>query len=97
MSAWIISRDTLKHIFEEHRDLVELLNLYTLEDLRRLLLNTLRSPDETHVDRFRNDVRYFLKKIDDLWINVVVVRNSVKTAYLLGSRSYRKFAEKRWR
>ncbi len=37
-------------------------------------------PDEVHVDRLRDGARYHLKKLDDLWINVVLVNNVVKTA-----------------
>ena len=64
--------------------------------LREAIANILQNPDETHVDRFKNNVKYYLKRINNLWVNIILEDNTVKTAYLIGSKSYRKFKEKRW-
>jgi len=50
-----------------------------------------------HADKYRGDVKYYLRRINDLWINVVVVSGAVKTAYLIGLKSYKRLKEKRWR
>ena len=47
-----------------------------------------------HVDKY--GVRYFLKRIDDYWINVFVVGDTVKTACIIGLKTYRKLRERRW-
>ena len=93
---WRISRDTLRHVWEKHSDLVEALRIKSLEELLEVITQVLERPDEVHVDRLRSCVRYYLKKLDELWVNVVLVGDTVKTAYLISSKSYRKFREKRW-
>lgn len=94
--AWTIPEITLRHVYEEHQDLIEVLKVKDIIDLRNVLKNILKNPDEVHIDRFRSNVRYYLKKIDDLWVNVVLVGNVAKTAYLISHKSYRRFKEKRW-
>jgi len=93
----IISEDFLRHIYEKHKDLVEMLNIKDMRELKELILNVLQNPDEIHEDKYKNYVKYYLKKINTLWINTVLVYNTVKTAYLISSKSYRRFKEKRWR
>ena len=96
MARWSVPEDTLRHIYEKHGDLIKALKIRSIAEFREVIMRILENPDEVHVDKFRRYVRYFLKKIDDLWINVVLLNNIVKTAYLLSSKSYRKFEEKRW-
>ena len=92
-----ISKDTLRHIYEKHEDLIKILSIKDMEELKEAILDVLQDPDEIHEDKYKNYVKYYLKKINALWINVVLVYNTVKTAYLISPKSYRKFKEKRWR
>ena len=96
MQKWIIPKSVLNHIYDEHKDLVETLKIRSIMELREAIANILQNPDKTHVDRFKNNVKYYLKRINNLWVNIILEDNTVKTAYLIGSKSYRKFKEKRW-
>ena len=40
-------------------------------ELREAIVNILQNPDETHVDRFKNNVKYYLKRINNLWVNII--------------------------
>ncbi len=91
-----VSQATLKHIFEKHQDLIRVLGIDSLEKLREVIVRIVEKPDEIYVDAGRNDVKYYLKKLDDEWITVILVGDEVKTAYLIGLESYRKFRRKRW-
>lgn len=64
--------DTLHHILEKHYDLVEYLGVSGLSELAAMLRGMLCGPDEIHVDRFRRDIVYCLKKRSSYWVNVVV-------------------------
>ena len=92
-----VSESTLRHIYEEHEDLIETLKLKSLTELREVIMSVLRDPHEVYADTRRDDVRYYLRKINDLWINVIVVSGTVRTAYLIGLKSYKRLKEKRWR
>jgi len=96
MPGFVISKDALRHVWRKHPDLARILGLGDVEDLLRQIMQVLENPDEIHVDRFRSNVKYYLKKIDDLWINIILVDNIIKTAYLISFKSYRKFRERRW-
>ena len=53
-------------------------------------------PDEIYSDKYRCNVRYFIKKTNDLWVNVIVIDHIVKTAYLISCRTHERFREKKW-
>jgi len=72
------------------------LKLRSLEELENTIVQILEQPDEVYIDKYRSNVKYYLKKLDKHWVNVVVVNTTVKTAYLINQESYRKFREKRW-
>ena len=86
----------LRHIFEKHHDLVEYLGVTAPSELADVLQNMLCSPDEAHMDKFRHDVLYCLKRVGSYWVSIVVASGTVKTAYLVNNRSYRRLREKRW-
>jgi hypothetical protein len=50
--------------------------------LKRLLEEALINPDEVHLDA-HNPIKYFLKKVNGLWLTVIVLENEVRTAYLI--------------
>jgi hypothetical protein len=60
---------------------VECLELQ-LDLLKRLLEEALINPDEVHLDA-HNPIKYFLKKVNGLWLTVIVLENEVRTAYLI--------------
>ncbi len=89
-----VSERTLKHILSKHRDFTVLLGVSSIGELKRLIMDTVTNPSEAYADR--HGVKYFLKKIDEHWINVVVAKDAVKTAYIIGLRTYRKLRGRRW-
>ncbi|MGC8933289.1 MAG: hypothetical protein ACP5LQ_08385 [Candidatus Methanodesulfokora sp.] len=91
-----VSQATLRHIFERHKDLVRALGIVSLEELKDEIMLIMQNPDEVHVDISRSDVKYYLKKLDDVWAMVILVGGDVKTAYLIGLKSYKRFEGRRW-
>ena len=48
-----------------------------------------------HIDAYNPSIKYFLKKVDDLWLIIVALENDVKTAYLISSKTYERFVARR--
>ncbi len=90
-----ISQATLRHIFEKHKDLVKVLGIDNLEKLREVIMQIVENPGKIHVDVIKNDVTYYLKKLDDMWIVIILVGDAVRTAYLIGLESCGKFGRRR--
>jgi hypothetical protein len=65
-----------------------------LEELRKIITDVIENPDEVYIDTF--NTKYFLKKINEFYVNTIVVGESVKTAYLISKKSYQKFRERKW-
>lgn len=89
-----ISGNVLKHVLRRHRDFARVLGVGSVEELRRVIVDVVEVPDEVYVDLF--DIKYFLKKINELYVNVIVVNDRVKTAYLIGSKTYHRLRERKW-
>lgn len=49
--------------------------------MRKIIISVIviEEPDEAYMDTFGTE--YFLKKIDELYVNTLVVEDSVKTAF----------------
>ncbi len=90
----IVSEYVLKHILRKHRDITRLMGIENVEELRKLITSVIEKPDGTYVDTF--GTKYFLKKTDELYFNTIVAGDSVKTAYLISAKSYKRFKEKKW-
>jgi hypothetical protein len=56
------------------------------EQLISSIAETLEKPSEVYMDVRCS--KYFLKKLDDLYLNVIIVGDRVKTTYLMGTRTY---------
>jgi hypothetical protein len=91
ISEWVVRR-----IMKRHRDWVGMLKLDSEIDVRNFIMRVLSKPDEVHMDRIRNDVRYFLKRLDDKFLCIVVVGDDVVTAYLLNREKYGRYKVRRW-
>ena len=79
--------EVLRHILRKHRDVVLWLKIRGVDELKRVIMDAVSRPGELYSDRY--GVRYFLEKIDEQhWLNVVVQRSVVKTAYIIGLRTY---------
>ncbi|MEM4970838.1 MAG: hypothetical protein QXE01_06260 [Sulfolobales archaeon] len=78
----------LKYIMSKHRDLTVMLSMRSVDELRQLIKRILESLDEVYSDAY--GVKYLLKKIDEHWVNVVVAEDALKTAYIIGVKTYRR-------
>jgi len=96
MRHFYASQAILKHIYEKHKDLIKILNIKNIDELKTIIINVLWKPDEIYLDKYRSNVKYYLKRINDLWINIILIGNIVKTAYLISSKSYKRYRDKRW-
>jgi len=94
MHEYRISQSVLLHIFNKHKDLVKKLSVNSPEMLKQTLMNILKKADEVYVDAF--EVKYYIKNINNLHINVVVKDDEVKTAYLLSTKTYNRMRRRRW-
>ena len=88
-----VTEDVVDHVVRKHSEILSLLAL-TRKRLVKLLCDVLQEPNEVYVDVY--DSRYFLKKLDDLYLNVIVSEQTVKTAYLISQKTYSKMGSKRW-
>jgi hypothetical protein len=66
----------------------------TEEGFFDLLCDILKKPDEAYADSFGST--YLLKKIDGLYLNVVVDEGAVRTAYLISSKTHSRMRRRRW-
>ncbi len=88
-----ITREVLDHIQRKHPQMFSMVGL-SREQLVSSLVQALGNPDEVYVDT--SGSRYCVKRIDALYLNVIVVGETVKTAYLMGNRTYRRMRKTRW-
>jgi len=89
----IVTEDVVDHVVRKHSEILSLLAL-TRNGFVKLLCNALEEPNEVYVDV--HDSRYFLKKLNDLYLNVIVSEQTVRTAYLISPKTYSKMGRKRW-
>lgn len=92
-SSVAVAEDLVDHVVRKHSEMFSLLGL-TREDFVKLLCSVLKAPDEVYVDAY--DFKYFLKKMGDLRLNVIVGEETVKTAYLISQKTYFRMRRKRW-
>ena len=88
-----LADDVVDHIVRKHSEVLAFLTLMR-EDFVNLLCKTLEEPNEVYVDVYKS--RYFLKRLNDFYLNVVVSGQSARTAYLIGRKTYSKMRRKRW-
>ena len=99
MAAVKIPKKAVEHIMERHGDWVQMLGLKSAAEVQVFLSQVVSQPDETHADRFRSGVKYFLKHLEELsgkLLCVVAVGGEVVTAYLINREKYSKYRARRW-
>jgi hypothetical protein len=94
---YVIPEEVLKHIIRKHgMNLSRVLGINRLDLLKRFIEETLANPNEVHIDAYNPSIKYFLRKVDGLWLIIVAFENEVKTAYLISSKTYERFVARRW-
>lgn len=88
-----ITEDVVDHVIRKHSEILSLLGL-TKKGFVKLLRSALEETNEAYVDVY--DSKYFLKKLNDFYLNVIVSEGTVKTAYLISSKTYSRMRRKRW-
>jgi hypothetical protein len=91
-----ISEKVIKHIFKRHMDWIKMLGLSSEAEVKDFLVQVLSRPDEVYRDKVRSDVKYFLRRLNNKFLCIVVVGNEVVTAYLINSEKYVKYRIRRW-
>jgi len=91
-----VSEKVIKHVFKRHRDWIKMLGLSSEEEVRNFLVRVLSRPDEVYGDKVRSDVKYFLRRLNDKFLCIVVVNDEVVTAYLINLEKYVKYRIRRW-
>jgi len=94
MYKYSVSWSTLRHVFTKHKDLVKALGVRDLKELYDKLKISIEHADEVYADMF--NVKYYIKKLNELYANVIVYGNVVKTAYLLSPKTFNRMRRKRW-
>jgi hypothetical protein len=90
--VWL-SMEAIDHILRKHPQMVSAVG-FTEEGLVSSLVRALESPNEVFLDTLGS--RHFVLDVGELYLNVVVIGGSVKTAYLIGKRTYARMRKARW-
>jgi hypothetical protein len=76
------SEKVIKHVMKRHRDWIGMLGLSSEEEVRDFIVRVLSQPDEMYGDIVGSDVRYFLRRLGNKFL-CIVVDDEVVTAYLI--------------
>ena len=91
----VILQTLYLHVKERHRDLLRKLNIQNMNQFIDIVRRVPTNPSEVYI----NDEGsvYYLLRINDLYLNVIVVEDIVRTVYLLSMDSYHGMRRRRWR
>ena len=81
-----IPGEMIEHVTRKHPQMLSLASL-TGERLLRSVVQALENPNEVFVDD--RDAKYFLIRVNALYLNVIVSGGVVRTAYLIGEQRIR--------
>jgi hypothetical protein len=73
-----------------------MLGLRSKLEIKEFITQVITRPDEKYVDKYDQDVEYYLRKLNDKFLCVIVVRKDVVTAYLINQKKYNKYRATRW-
>jgi hypothetical protein len=59
--------------------------------VKKLSIQVSSRPDEVYRDKVRSDVKYFLRRLSNKFLCIVVVGDEVATAYLINFGKYVKY------
>jgi hypothetical protein len=76
-----ISEKVIKHIFKRHMDWIKMLGLSSEAEVKDFLVRILSRPDEVYRDKVRSDVKYFLRRLNNKFLCIVVIGDEVVVAY----------------
>jgi hypothetical protein len=79
-----VTKDVVDHVIRKHSEILSLLGL-TRNGFVKLLRSALEEPSEAYVDVYGS--RYFLRRLNDLYLNAVVSEDALRTAYLISSEN----------
>lgn len=82
------------HVKKRHPDVFRILGISNENSFIQVIKKTVKNPSEVYSDKL--GTLYYLHKLNDLYINIVTFKNSAKTIYLVGMKSYRKMRLKKW-
>lgn len=88
-----VTDEVIDHIERKHPEMLALVG-FVKGHLVSSIVETLERPNEVYTDDRRS--RDFLKKLDDLYLNVIVVEDRVKTTYLISGKTYDRMGKMRW-
>jgi len=88
-----VTDEVIDHIHRKHPEMLSSEG-FTREQLFSSILQALEKPTEVYADA--RGSMYFLRKLNDLCLNIIVARNTVKTAYLMGESTYARMGKIRW-
>ncbi len=92
-SRVVVTAEVIDHIVRKHPQMLSIAG-FGKEQLLPSLFRALESPTKVFLDAHGS--RYFILKAGDLYLNVIVIRGSVKMAYLIGERTYARMRKARW-
>jgi hypothetical protein len=92
-SIIILSSEVIDHIVRKHPQMFSIVG-FDREQIVTSLIRALETPNEVFLDTLGS--RHFVMQVDELHLNVIVIGDSVKTAYLIGNRTYARMRKTRW-
>ena len=82
------------HIRHRHPDMLHILNISDKHGLNAIIRDILENPHEVYRDY--EGAYYYIKRLNKIFVTVIVYENIVRTMYLLSNKSYNRMRSKRW-
>jgi len=85
--------EVIDHVERKHPEMLSFLG-FAKKELVMCIANTLEKPDEVYKDV--RGSKYFLKRLYNLYLNVIVANDRVRTTYLMGTTTYTRMGKTKW-
>jgi len=92
-SLILLSSEVVDHIVRKHPQMFSIVG-FSKDQIVITLIHALETPSEVFLDTLGS--KHFIKEVGDVYLNVIVIEDSVKTAYLIGNRTYARMRRARW-